>query len=370
MRRKPEPAPAQRFRRRRAVLGLAVLGTAGAFAYRAMFGGSMLPSLPPIIKAEDGPNKIVPNAGNLDGAAANQADATSAGSGEKLVSREEKPVDVPAPVTRRRGWFRPSRFSRLQLPARRARRLRSAGDAERARRPLAQAPAAPRAGASLPCGAHGCLTAPAVPAGRTRRLSALTGAEEGPYRHHPARSAGAAPMPAAADAAVAAPPGARGRGAAAALRRRRPDQRGPGRRQCPASNRSAAGRCGAARAGPHPHRAGAPGRASPAAASEPAAAAGGGYAVQVTSQRSEAEAQAAFRALQAKYPDQLGGRAADRSPRRPRRQGRLLPRAGRSLCLDGTGRRDVLEPEGCRRQLHRPEELRRGSRLTLARGAS
>ena len=43
------------------LLGLAVLGTAGAFAYRAMFGGSMLPSLPPIIKADDGPNKIVPN---------------------------------------------------------------------------------------------------------------------------------------------------------------------------------------------------------------------------------------------------------------------------------------------------------------------
>jgi cell division septation protein DedD len=37
------------------------------------------------------------------------------------------------------------------------------------------------------------------------------------------------------------------------------------------------------------------------------AAAGGGYAVQVTSQRSEADAQTAFRALQAKYPTQLGG---------------------------------------------------------------
>ena len=44
-----------------AVFGLAVLGTAGAFAYRAMFGGSMLPSLPPIIKADDGPNKIMPS---------------------------------------------------------------------------------------------------------------------------------------------------------------------------------------------------------------------------------------------------------------------------------------------------------------------
>jgi len=46
---------------------------------------------------------------------------------------------------------------------------------------------------------------------------------------------------------------------------------------------------------------------APAATSEPAAAAGSGYAVQVTSQRSEAEAQSAFRALAAKYPDQLGG---------------------------------------------------------------
>src|ERR1700687_4367876 len=44
-----------------AVFGLAVLGTAGAFAYRTMFGGPMLPSLPPIIRAEGGPNKIVPS---------------------------------------------------------------------------------------------------------------------------------------------------------------------------------------------------------------------------------------------------------------------------------------------------------------------
>jgi SPOR domain len=37
-------------------------------------------------------------------------------------------------------------------------------------------------------------------------------------------------------------------------------------------------------------------------------AASGSYAVQVSSQRSEAEAQAAFRSLQGKYPDQLGGK--------------------------------------------------------------
>ena len=60
-----------------AVLGLAVLGTAGALGYRAMFGGSMLPSLPPIIKAADSPNKIVPNHADSQGGASNQADATA-----------------------------------------------------------------------------------------------------------------------------------------------------------------------------------------------------------------------------------------------------------------------------------------------------
>jgi cell division septation protein DedD len=37
---------------------------------------------------------------------------------------------------------------------------------------------------------------------------------------------------------------------------------------------------------------------------------GSGFAVQVTSERSESGAQAAFRALQAKYPNQLRGRQA------------------------------------------------------------
>jgi cell division septation protein DedD len=39
-----------------------------------------------------------------------------------------------------------------------------------------------------------------------------------------------------------------------------------------------------------------------------AVASGSGYSVQVTSQRSEAEAQTAFRTLQAKFPAQLSGR--------------------------------------------------------------
>jgi hypothetical protein len=48
-----------------------------------------------------------------------------------------------------------------------------------------------------------------------------------------------------------------------------------------------------------------PTRLAPPAATGSAA---GGYAVQVSAQRSEAEAQAAFHSLQGKYPSQLGGR--------------------------------------------------------------
>ena len=45
-----------------------------------------------------------------------------------------------------------------------------------------------------------------------------------------------------------------------------------------------------------------------ATAAAPSASGGGSYAVQISSQRSEAEAQAAFRGLQGKYPGQLGGK--------------------------------------------------------------
>ena len=81
-----------------AMLGLVLIGAGGAFAYRSMFGGAMLvPSLPPVIKANDGPNKILPNRSDAQAAAANQAGAAAPGSPEKLVSREEQPVAIQPP---------------------------------------------------------------------------------------------------------------------------------------------------------------------------------------------------------------------------------------------------------------------------------
>ena len=78
-----------------AVFGLALLGTAGAFAYRALFADSIVPSLLSIIKAESGPIKIIPASTASQGSVPPQADADNAGSAVE----EERPVDVPPPVS-------------------------------------------------------------------------------------------------------------------------------------------------------------------------------------------------------------------------------------------------------------------------------
>lgn len=95
----PNPRPRGRFIFVAAVFGLALLGTAGAFAYRALFADSIVPSLLSIIKAEGGPNKIIPTSTASQGSVFRQADADNAGSSERLVRREERPVDVPPPVS-------------------------------------------------------------------------------------------------------------------------------------------------------------------------------------------------------------------------------------------------------------------------------
>ncbi len=89
------------------VFALAVIGTAGAFGYRAMFGSSAAS----VAAAGDqsGYGAEQDRAGPAKDAAVEQADHRSRqrrGQGEKLVSREEKPVDVdsrarPAPEWRK-----------------------------------------------------------------------------------------------------------------------------------------------------------------------------------------------------------------------------------------------------------------------------
>jgi cell division protein FtsN len=75
------------------VLALAVVGTGAAFAYRTYIG-SPRSGDPPIIKADTSPTKIVPAPADGSGKV---PDRLAAGDGiEKIVPREEAPVDVNA----------------------------------------------------------------------------------------------------------------------------------------------------------------------------------------------------------------------------------------------------------------------------------
>ena len=78
-----------------AVFALAVIGTAGAFGYRALFGGPRgLLSPPPVIKADTAPSKIVPAAASKTPNKLITDRVADHAQDEKLVSREEKPVEI------------------------------------------------------------------------------------------------------------------------------------------------------------------------------------------------------------------------------------------------------------------------------------
>jgi hypothetical protein len=281
-----------------AILGLAVLGTAGAFAYRSMFGGSMLPSLPPIIKADTGPTKIMPNAGSAQGSASDQAGASGSGSPEKLVSREEKPVDVPPPVS-----AAPRVLSTIPIfPAPDSQSPGGSGSPApsvpvpvQSAPPPANAPAVPLAAAAPPY-------APMASAEPKKihtvaiRPDQSGGLDAMPAAVPPAPAAAAAPAPVRAAARPAPAPPAVARPVPAPPPANAPLSILPGQADRPAA---APPRTRTALAEPTP--------LNPSDAAEAPSAAGGSYAVQVSSQRSEAEAQAAFRALRAKYPTQIGG---------------------------------------------------------------
>jgi hypothetical protein len=275
-----------------AMVGLVMIGAGGAFAYRAMFGGAILtPSLPPVIKANDTPNKIVPNRNDAQSGASNPAGTATSGSPDKLVSREEQPVPIqpanapprvvstipvlPVPGAAPSG---PSAAVALAPPA--APALPSAPPKVAA---PAQPPAAPLAGSGEPKKVH-TVTIRSDQVGNPS-------------------AAAAAPTPAAAAPAV-----------------RPKATEAPARATTPKAGSNAPlaivpvaqGAAPAPAAEPprsHVARTEAPSAPVATAPTVPAAApAAGGYTVQVTSQRSEAEAQTEFKSLQAKFPSQLGSR--------------------------------------------------------------
>lgn len=275
-----------------AMLGLAVLGTAGALGYRAMFGGSVIPSLPPIIKPGDSPIKIVPKHESQTGTP-DQTDAAANGTQDQLVTHEEQPVNVqsidPAPhmvttipvISNAPDAPLPDGQSPSALA------LAPAG-------PALSAPAASNPGQPL-ASSPDQLSGPAVARGPdARAVHTLTIMRQ--------------QESAAAQTAAPSRPVSQARTRQSAVRpSRQPPEytasAGP-LSIVPATERGAPGVRPAA-----PRGTGAIALASPTqSAAETAPARGGGYAVQVSSQRSEVEAEAAFRSLQAKYPQQLGGR--------------------------------------------------------------
>lgn len=87
-----------------AILALAVVGTGAAFAYKT-YVGSPRSGEPPIIKADNTPTKIVPAPSD---SSAKVPDRMMSGDGsEKIVPREEAPVDVNAKAVGPRVVFPP-----------------------------------------------------------------------------------------------------------------------------------------------------------------------------------------------------------------------------------------------------------------------
>jgi hypothetical protein len=254
-----------------AVLALAVVGTGAAFAYRT-YVGSPRSGEPPIIKADNSPTKVVPAPG--DGANGKTPDRMVAGDGgEKLVSREETPVDVNS----RSG-------PRVVFPP-----LNQNGSPP----PVASVTTSGPPPANTPNGT--------LPSGEPRKIKTLAvkgdAADNGGVpagAAAPAKPAPAARTPAPAPAAAA------------------PAQRNPSSANASANaplSLSPQGGAPAPAADPAPPTrlaANNPVQTAPA----PAPAAGGGYVVQVSSQKNEADALASFRMMQGKYPAVLGTRSA------------------------------------------------------------
>ena len=254
------------------VLALAVVGTAGAFGYRALFGSSGSPQPPPVIKADAGPNKIVPAAAGKDSQANKLITerVNERGQSERLVSREEQPIDKPTTVV----LSQPQQQSPMGSGV--------VGTEPKKVRTIAIHPDQV-ADASAP-GVSPLAAAPRAAPAPAAKASAP-----------PARTATSTTADAEDDAAPA--PAAR-----SAVR-----QAAPASGNAPLSLNPDASAAARAPAAPARTAAVAP-PAQPAAPAASSGTAGPGSYVQVSSQRSEAEAQSAFRSLQAKYPNQLGGR--------------------------------------------------------------
>ncbi len=243
-----------------AVLALAVVGTGAAFAYRT-YVGSPRSGEPPIIRADNSPTKVVP--AQSDGGASKIPDRMPpSDGGEKLVSREEAPVDVNSR----------SGASRVVFP------------------PLNQNSSPPPVASVSPTGpALATAANGTMPNNEPRKIKALT------VKGDVAENGG---IPVGAAAPAKPDPAARSASAPTA-----PAQRNPSAANAGANAPLTLSPQSAPASDPAP-----PTRLAAANAVQTAPSAGGGYLVQVASQKNEADTQASYRALQNKFPAALGSR--------------------------------------------------------------
>ena len=227
-----------------ALIGCAILGTAGAYAYRSYFGQPGLSQPPPVITADTGlPSKIVPApAGDAQSGKSIQ-DRVANATREQVVSKQEEPVALKDLGTQ---------------------------GAPRAVSPTPPAPA-PGPSAVAP-------SAPAAPSGtEPRKVRTVTIRPDGGDASGRQATAPAAP------------------GAAPAPRAATPAPKNGPLSLDPQAQDSA----------PPP----AP-RTRTATAPVGSTGSSGGFLVQLSSQKTEADATSSFRSLQAKFPNELGGRQA------------------------------------------------------------
>jgi hypothetical protein len=218
-----------------ALIGCAMLGTAGAYAYRSYTSAPGSTQPPPVISADNQTNKIMPaSVGNPR--VTTQDQLANAGK-EQVISKQEEPVA-----------------------------LREVGT-QSAPRVVLPAPVAPAQGGS-PSGAAG---------NEPKKIRTVTIRPDG--TDVSGRPVGALGAPSAPPARTVTPPAPKAAAPAA------PNAAGPISLEPQAGEPAPAPRTRTANAN-----------------------ASAGHVVQLSSQKTEAEAQASFRSLQAKFPNELGNR--------------------------------------------------------------
>jgi hypothetical protein len=247
-----------------AVLALGVFGVAAAYGYHTYLGAPHSGEIP-IIKADNSPTKVVPQQAD---ASAKLPDRMVTGDGsEKIVPREEQPVDINSRSVSPRVVFPPLNQNANPPPV--------ASVTQVGMPPAGAGPAQPSSSATLLTGEP-----------RKVRTLSVKGDQPDPSAVPVTAPPQTAPPPAAAaknaKMAKASPTQVNANASANAPMSLSPQGQpldsGP---QVASTN---------------------PAQVAPSAPPS----GGGGYMIQVASQRSESDAQASFRALQSKFPSVLG----------------------------------------------------------------